>query len=194
MSERRCYQGEVFERLDPGDRLADAEFDDCVFRSCRWLGLRIENCRFSSCTFDHCILSGVVFSFSVMKDGWLLDSSFRSMAWGGLQGSSRIVQPFGKIRNCAFRYNDFSGMSLNGFDWSSCSFEECTFDSCQLSGASFRTVHLGNSHFTRSDLRKADFRDADGYAVDLATNQLQEARFSFPDVVRLLDGTGIRIE
>ena len=41
---------------------------------------------------------------------------------------------------------------------------------------------------------RADFRDAEGYVIDSAVNTLKGARFSFPDVVRLLDGTGIRIE
>ena len=109
MAERRFYQGETFANYDPGELLENAEFEDCVFDHCRWLGTRVQNCRFNACTFDHCNFSGVVFSFTTMKDAWLLNSAFRSMAWGGLQGKSGVFQPFGKIKNCAFRYNDFSG-------------------------------------------------------------------------------------
>ena len=114
MAERRFYQGETFANYDPGELLENAEFEDCVFDHCRWLGTRVQNCRFNACTFDHCNFSGVVFSFTTMKDAWLLNSAFRSMAWGGLQGKSGVFQPFGKIKNCAFRYNDFSGMALTG--------------------------------------------------------------------------------
>ena len=117
MAERRFYQGETFANYGPGELLENAEFEDCVFDHCRWLGTRVQNCRFNACTFDHCNFSGVVFSFTTMKDAWLLNSAFRSMAWGGLQGKNGVFQPFGKIKNCAFRYNDFSGMALNGFDW-----------------------------------------------------------------------------
>ena len=77
---------ETFANYDPGELLENAEFEDCVFDHCRWLGTRVQNCRFNACTFDHCNFSGVVFSFT-MKDAWLLNSAFRSMAWGGLQGS-----------------------------------------------------------------------------------------------------------
>lgn len=55
-------------------------------------------------------------------------------------------------------------------------------------------MSLGRSGFTRCDLRKADFCGAEGYAIALADNQLKDARFSFPEVVNLLEGTGIRIE
>ena len=156
MAECRFYQGETFANYDPGELLENAEFEDCVFDHCRWLGTRVQNCRFNACTFDHCNFSGVVFSFTTMKDAWLLNSAFRSMAWGGLQ--------------------------------------QCTFDDTRLAGASFYGVRLGGTRFTRCDLQKADLRTAEEYAIDLETNKLKGARFSFPDVVRLLDGTGIVIE
>ena len=174
MAERRFYQGETFANYDPGELLENAEFEDCMF--------------------DHCNFSGVVFSFTTMKDAWLLNSAFRSMTWGGLQGKSGAFQPFGKIKNCAFRYNDFSGMALNGFDWTGAELQQCTFDDTRLAGASFYGVRLGGTRFTRCDLQKADLRTAEEYAIDLETNKLKGARFSFPDVVRLLDGTGIVIE
>ncbi len=67
MAERRFYQGETFANYDPGELLENAEFEDCVFDHCRWLGTRVQNCRFNACTFDHCNFSGVVFSFTTMK-------------------------------------------------------------------------------------------------------------------------------
>ena len=68
---------------------------------------------------------------------------FRSIAWGGLQGRSALVQPFARLAGCAFQYCDFSGMALNGFDFSSCQFRESVFDDCKLVGASFQGAPLG---------------------------------------------------
>lgn len=194
MSERRFFQGEVFEQYDPGEVLANAEFEDCVFRRCRWTGVRVENCRFNACTLERCSLSGVVFSFTTMKDAWLVGCAVRGVAWGGLQGKTGVFQPIAKIENSSFRYSDFSGMALNGFDWTGAELQQCTFDETRLAGASFSGVRLGASRFTRCDLQKADFRGAEEYVIDLESNRLKGARFSFPDVVRLLDGTGIVIE
>ena len=195
MAERRFYQrGDLCQLWPPASCWKTPSSRTVCFDHCRWLGTRVQNCRFNACTFDHCNFSGVVFSFTTMKDAWLLNSAFRSMAWGGLQGKSGVFQPFGKIKNCAFRYNDFSGMALNGFDWTGAELQQCTFDDTRLAGASFYGVRLGRTRFTRCDLQKADLRTAEEYAIDLETNKLKGARFSFPDVVRLLDGTGIVIE
>ncbi len=194
MAAKEYYQGETFEGFDPGETLNSVEYSDCVFRNCRWTGTRVQNCSFIGCTFVHCNFSAVVFSFCLMRDAWLQNSAFRMMAWGGLTGRSKLAQPFGKIEGCAFQYNDFSGMSLNGFDFSGSTFAECRFDDCHLAGACFHGVPLGRSSFTRCDLERADFRDARAYAIDPSDNKLKDARFSFPDVVALLDSIGIRIE
>ena len=42
--------------------------------------------------------------------------------------------------------------------------------------------------------RLGNFRGAQGYAVDLETNRLSKARFSFPEVVGLLSSLDIKIE
>ena len=43
------------------------------------------------------------------------------------------------------RYNDFSGMALNGFDWTGAELQQCTFDDTRLAGASFYGVRLGGT-------------------------------------------------
>lgn len=174
--------------------LRGEEYADCTFTRCRWQDLRVENCSFANCTFAGCQWSGVVFSFSQMREGRFTGCAFRGIAWGGLQGKSALARPLAAAENCMFQYNDFSGMALAGFDFSSCQFRDCRFDSCRLTGADFNGVRLGESQFTRCTLDRADFRDAQGYVIAPADNTLKGARFSFPDVVRLLDGTGIKIE
>ena len=194
MAERRFYQGETFANYDPGELLENAEFEDCVFDHCRWLGTRVQNCRFNACTFDHC---------NFFRRGVQLYHHERCLAAeqcvplhgvGRAAGQKRGVPAVWQNQNCAFRYNDFSGMALNGFDWTGAELQQCTFDDTRLAGASFYGVRLGGTRFTRCDLQKADLRTAEEYAIDLETNKLKGARFSFPDVVRLLDGTGIVIE
>ena len=149
---------------------------------------------FLGCTFDRCAWSDVVFSFCQMSDAWLLHCAFRSIAWGGLQGRSALVQPFGRAEQCEFRYNEFSGMALKQFDFSKCTFGDCVFDDCKLAGADFRGVALSSTAFSRCDLQKADFREATGYRIDPSDNQMKGARFSFPDVIALLNGFGLVIE
>ena len=102
--------------------------------------------------------------------------------------------PFGRAEQCEFRYNEFSGMALKQFDFSKCTFGDCVFDDCKLAGADFRSVALSSTAFSRCDLQKADFREATGYRIDPSDNQMKGARFSFPDVIALLNGFGLVIE
>ena len=64
----------------------------------------------------------------------------------------------------------------------------------QLAGADFRGVVLSSTAFSRCDLQKADFREATGYRIDPSDNQMKGARFSFLDVIALLNGFGLVIE
>ena len=191
---KQLRQGETLTAFDPGDVLQDTEFRDCTFEACRWQGLRAQNCSFIDCRFVRCQLSGVVFSFCLMRDAVMENFAFRSIAWGGLTGRRAVAPPFGARTNCSFQYSDFSGLALAGFDFSTCQFRECVFDGCALAGADFSGAPLGRTAFTRCDLQKADFRRAEAYAIDPAANKLKGARFSFPEVVALLDSTGIQIE
>ena len=92
------------------------------------------------------------------------------------------------------KYAAFAQMKLSRFDFSGCELLECLFDGCQLAEAKFKNCRLSGTQFTGCNLQKADFRGAAGYSIDLATNRLKAARFSFPEVVRLLDGLGIQID
>ena len=194
MPVRTLHQGETLAGFDPGAALCDTDFVDCTFENCRWDGVRMRNCSFSGCRFRHCQLAGVVFSFCRMRDADFDGCAIRGVAWGGLQGRSAVGRIFARLHRCVLRYNEFSGMGLAGFDFSDCEMLECVFDDCKLTGANFRGAPLGRTAFTRCDLQKADFRDAQGYAIDPAANKMKGARFSFPDVVALLDASGIRIE
>jgi len=85
-------------------------------------------------------------------------------------------------------------MRLSGFDFSDCEIPESTFSACNLSGAKFTGCALDNTEFYNCDAMGADFRDASGYRIDIMSNKLKNARFSFPEAMNLLGGLGIRIE
>ncbi len=94
-----------------------------------------------------------------------------------------------------------------------CSFVNCRFDRCtivslsatdsELKLASFHNcsligVHWGEllpaTQFHQCDLRKADFRGASGYQIDPSANRMKQAKFSYPEVLNLLDSLAIEIE
>ena len=68
------------------------------------------------------------------------------------------------------------------------------FEECDLQESNFRNCRLEATQFFRCDVRKADFREAKGYVIDIPSNKLRQAKFSFPEVVSLLDSLEIKIE
>lgn len=191
---KQYYQGETFDNVAP-DFLHDAEFNDCTFINCRWSGARITACSFLGCTFDRCAWSDVVFSLLPDERRLAAALCLPVHCRGGLQGRSALVQPFGRAEQCEFLLQcRFSGMALKQFDFSKCTFGDCVFDDCKLAGADFRSVALSSTAFSRCDLQKADFREATGYRIDPSDNQMKGARFSFLDVIALLNGFGLVIE
>lgn len=72
--------------------------------------------------------------------------------------------------------------------------QESIFEECDLQESNFRNCRLEATQFFRCDVRKADFREAKGYVIDIPSNKLRQAKFSFPEVVSLLDSLEIKIE
>lgn len=72
--------------------------------------------------------------------------------------------------------------------------ENLLFIKKQLLDSDFKNYRLEGTQFFKCNLQKADFRDAKGYVIDIHNNQMKAARFSFPDVIRLLETLNIKIE
>ena len=53
---------------------------------------------------------------------------------------------------------------------------------------------LKNRRFEKNNLAFTDFRDDSDYMVDVQTNKVKNARFSYPEAVNLLTGLGIILD
>lgn len=91
---------------------------------------------------------------------------------------------YSEIKNGDFRKADFSDNII----------QESMFDGCDLQESNFQNCRLEKTQFTRCDIRKSDFRNSSGYVIDIASNKLKQAKFSYPEVVRLLNSLEIQID
>lgn len=85
-------------------------------------------------------------------------------------------------------------MNLKKFDFSGNIIQESLFEECDLKESNFKNCRLEETQIHNSDIRKADFRDSRGYIIDIPSNKLKQAKFSYPDVVSLLDSLEIEID
>lgn len=114
--------------------------------------------------------------------------------WAEYFGSKSYSLPFAHFGSSKLKYNVFAEIKLSKFDFTGCSILESTFSGCDLSGANFNGCALDNTEFYHCDATGADFRDTSGYRIDIMSNKLKNARFSYPDAINLLSGLGIKIE
>jgi uncharacterized protein YjbI with pentapeptide repeats len=129
-----------------------------------------------------------------MKNSVLIESEFIGINWNTLKGDSFSAEPINAARKCFFKYNNFISMKLNNFSFSGSKFQESLFEDCDLIEADFKDVRFESTQFIQCNLVKSDFRGAYGYAIDIQSNNLKKAKFSFPEVTSLLNSIDIVIE
>lgn len=189
------YEAQTFDRLDlQNTRLADAQFIECRFSGCNLTALTLENCAFTDCVFTGCRIVNPKSLNSRVKNTAFQNCSLVGVNWGSVLPGGRVQRPIASLKGSTLKYNSFTEMKLAGTDFSLLNIQDSIFDGCALGGADFRECGLEGTQFTHCDLQKADFRDAVGYLIDLESNRLKGAKFSYPEVVGLLHGLDIVIE
>lgn len=174
--------------------LEDQTFLECEFHRCQFLTSQIRRCLFRSCKFYNCVFVGNEWDFSSMISGGFYSCVCVGINWEQLRTKTRANETVGEAQNTFFKYCSFFQMNLNKFHFETCRFQESYFEECRLRESCFEQVEFDKTQFRSCDLRKADFRGAVNYVMDPTQNRMQDARFSFPEVIHLLDGLGIRIE
>jgi uncharacterized protein YjbI with pentapeptide repeats len=71
--------------------------------------------------------------------------------------------------------------------FSRCSLQEVDFTETDLTEVSFNECDLQLAKFEHTVLEKADLRTSFNYSIDPAVNKIKKARFSLPDVLKLLE-------
>ncbi|MCM1544189.1 MAG: pentapeptide repeat-containing protein [Ruminococcus sp.] len=190
------YINKQFTNLNRSNmEFADCSFTDCDFINCVIDGCRFSHCSFADCTFTKCrLINNKGSQQSQMRYSVFTDCYLIGINWNEWLPPIQFYQPFDSLTKCRMKYNNFSEMNLTKFSFCGSDITDSMFADCKLSGSNFKGCNLTKTEFFRCDLTKADFRDAAGYQISLETNKLKDARFSFPEVVNLLSGTGIKIE
>jgi fluoroquinolone resistance protein len=174
--------------------IEEIEFTECVFEKCKFLEVNLINCIFKNCKFKDCVICNIKFDICSMMNTLFVNNILVGIDWTLLKLKGNPTLPFTGLESCQIRYNIFHKMQLMKFDFSNCQFEESYFEECNLVGSSFYGLNLSNTIFTRCDLSKSDFREATEYNIDVKDNIVRKARFSFPEVVNLLNSFDIIID
>lgn len=189
------YEDEQIENIKLENEIVEGgEFINCEFRNCIFEELTLNKCVFNSCKFVKCSIISIKAKYSQIKNSEFYSCNLIGMHWNELMPAGRIVEPISKLSDCFLKYAIFINMSFMRFDFSSNIIQESTFDECNLRESNFKGCRLERTQYTKCDMRKSDFRETSGYQIDIKSNKLENAKFSFPEVINLLNCLGIKID
>lgn len=189
------YENELIENVKLEDEIVDsAEFIDCEFKNCVFEGVTLNRCTLSGCRFVECNIISIKAQYSQIKNTEFYGCNLIGVHWNELMPTGRIIEPISKLSECFLKYATFTNMSFMCFDFSSNIIQESAFDECNLRESNFKGCRLERTQYTNCDMRKADFRETSGYQIDIKSNKLENARFSFPEAINLLNCLGIKID
>ncbi len=193
--EKILYEGQIFKDLKrKSESFENYEFINCVFIDCIFEECKLLKCTFNGCKFEKCRVISLKAESSNLKNAELTNCNLIGIHWGDLLPTGRFADPIKKMQNCLLKYNTFTGMNLTKFNFSNSEVIDSLFSECILTESNFKRGRLERTEFFKCDLNKADFREASGYQIDIMSNKLKGARFSFPEVVNLLNSLSIKID
>jgi uncharacterized protein YjbI with pentapeptide repeats len=188
-------EDQKFENLSyKNETLENIEYDDCVFEKCQFTEVKMIGCIFNQCEFRDCEFKLIKFDYCRMQNATFYNTLLMGINWDELQAGGAKSFPVETFNNCVLKFNNFIQAFLAKFDFSTCSIMDCFFLECSMNKVNSRNVIFKETNFTECNLSESDFRGATNYSIDILTNNIKKAKFSFPEVIALLDSLDISIE
>jgi len=160
-----------------------ADYDNCSFINCNFLGIDISNNQFIECHFIDCN-----FSLSKIKNTGLKNVHFEKCKMVGLNFSE--CDPFLlelKFTRCQLNLASFYKLKLKNTSFVNCQLNETDFVETDLTNALFDTCDFKLAVFDNTLLTKSDFSSSYHYSIDPEKNNIKKATFSKDGVAGLLE-------
>jgi fluoroquinolone resistance protein len=190
------YAAKEFENLKFKKHIfKNLKFKNCTFKNCIFEDCKLIQTSFSNCSFYNCIILNIkTAGDSKIEDTDFIECQLTGIHWSELLPDFRVADPIRKLEKCHLKYNTFVEMVFKKFDFSNNEIYDSMFAKSQLTECKFHQCKLDRTEFLESNLKKSDFRGASAYKIDIMTCVLNGAKFSFPEVINLLDVLKIEVE
>ena len=175
--------------------IEQSQFIDCTFENCSFEDCTVTGCAFINCRFYKCSIISITSKHSEVKNAVFQKCNLIGIhCWNELMPAGKFAHAIDKLEDCYIKYNSFIEMPFRKFDFSSNIIQESVFEECDLQEGNFSDCRLEATRFFGCDIRKADFREAKGYVIDIPSNKMKQAKFSYPEVTSLLESLEIKID
>ena len=144
----------------------DCVIRDCVFKNCSMSLLKVNGSSFSRVTFCKCKMQGI---------------NWTEAAWQKISLGCPL-----SFEDCTISYSTFVSLVFDEMKMVNCIANDVDFREVVLKNADFSYTDLSESLFMECDLSYADFSNAKNYQIDVTSNNVYKAKFSFPEAMSLL--------
>lgn len=165
------------------------------FLRCEFVGCVADGCSFGGCTFEECSFVGCRIADPRAQNSFLRACDFKDcelcgVDWALWWPEDRGGSALSGVRSCRLERNAFDGLNLRGGSFAGSSVRNSRFDACDLRDCDLRGCDLSGTCFADCRMQRANLTGARGYRLSLLRNRVQGARFTYPDCLALLEGTG----
>ncbi|MEL6721093.1 MAG: pentapeptide repeat-containing protein [Bacteroidota bacterium] len=183
--EEEIYDGQDF-TVSP---LGIGEYECCEFKNCRFVEVNLSKIRFIDTTFIDCDWSNTKIHQTSLQDVKFKDCKLLGIHFDSCNDFGFAVS----FETCILDHSVFYQMKLNRSSFHDCQLHHVDFTEADLSTSTLSKCDLLNASFDYTNLEKADLLKAFNFSIDPEKNKLKGAKFSLPEVVRLLDKYGLDI-
>jgi fluoroquinolone resistance protein len=188
-TEENYYQ-QTFTRLELTDAaVSSVAFEECMFEGCSFISTKLTACRFAGCKFNDCVLSAVM-PMNSRFDG----VAFKNCKTIGIDWTKAQVFREITYKDCLLNYSNYRFMKIPKLKLTGCEVIDADFTEADLTNGDFKNSNFEKTRFMKTNLTGADFKGARNYTIDPRVNTLKKTRFSYPEVVTLLNSLDIIIE
>jgi fluoroquinolone resistance protein len=169
--------------------IKDKEFEECCFIKLNLTDYKIEQCKFINCSFENCILSAIKPGNSSFNEVDFKECKVIGCDWTLAKKTDSL-----SFCNSQISYSNFRFLKLPKLKLISCIAKETDFTEADLSEGDFTATDFEGAIFFKTNLIRANFKKARNYLIDIKSNNISKAKFSYPEAMNLLKSLDITVE
>jgi fluoroquinolone resistance protein len=190
LSDEEYFEDVSLEKINnPSIKLEEKEFYNCTFANNIMFKGSFRKCRFEKCFFRECD-----FSLSKFSECLFIDTEFKDCKLMGIDWTLVSKPLKTAFINCILSDSSFFELDFIGSKIINCKAHNVDFENTNLSRSDCSSTDFLSSKFSNTNLSGADLRDARNYFINPAVNKIKKAKFSYPEVLSLLNTYDITIE
>lgn len=185
------YEQKHFKAVHYTDHsLRDSSFSECQFENCHFIETNWTQVQFVDCLFKNCNISLIKVEQCRLQNIQFVESKLIGIDFFKCEKTFFSVY----FDQSILQTCNFSDLNMKKTCFKGCKLREVYFNHTNLIEANFTHTDLQGTIFHNCNLSKADFTHAKNYHIDLQSNQVKNAKFSFPEVINLLKSFDIQID